>query len=102
MTFRRCFTPLLLGLFILYFSGTGAQPWLKSSILSDPKSSLVKPNLKLVQERFDEYWKSRTPELEEEGNVEEGGYQQFRRWEWFAKQRLFGLRAFVSVFDRDR
>lgn len=89
MTFRRCFTPLLLGLFILYFSGTGAQPWLKSSILSDPKSSLVKPNLKLVQERFDEYWKSRTPELEEEGNVEEGGYQQFRRWEWFAKQRLY-------------
>lgn len=66
-----------------------AQPWNKPSIIAAQQPEPMKPNLKLVQQRFEDYWKSRSPKLEEEGNVKEGGYQQFRRWEWFAKQRLY-------------
>ncbi|MBL0102930.1 MAG: T9SS type A sorting domain-containing protein [Bacteroidetes bacterium] len=64
------------------------QPWLKRDIPS-ANTPAMKPNLKEISARFDSYWKNKEVSVNEEENAEEGGYQQFKRWEWFMKQRTY-------------
>lgn len=67
-----------------------AQPWLRPSIVSGNTEQETKNNLFKISDRFDRFWKDRkVDELHEGENAEEGGYQQFRRWEWFMKQRTW-------------
>lgn len=61
-----------------------AQPRLRKSILSTEKN-----NFYSIQKEFHNYWKDKTVEKEEEENAEEGGYQQFARWEHFMKTRAY-------------
>lgn len=81
-------------LFSLIISGiflqvsVSAQPWMKPSITSVRKE-VQKPNFYNVQEKFNNYWKDREVSMKEAENAEEGGYEQFKRWEWFMKQRTF-------------
>ena len=42
-----------------------------------------------VQKAFECYWDSLEPSNVESENAEEGGWQQYKRWEWFVKQRTF-------------
>jgi photosystem II stability/assembly factor-like uncharacterized protein len=42
-----------------------------------------------VQKAFESFWKDKEASREEAENAEEGGWQQFRRWEWFMKQRTY-------------
>ena len=57
-----------------------AQPWLKRDIPSaNPEAR--KRGLKELSAAFNDYWKDKTVSTDEENNAEEGGYQQFRRWE---------------------
>jgi hypothetical protein len=65
-----------------------SQPWLKRDIpaVNEPAK---KPNLIEISQRFESYWKNKEVSVNEEENASEGGYQQFKRWEWFMKQRTF-------------
>lgn len=42
-----------------------------------------------VRKAFDTYWAGRTVSSEESENREGGGWNQYKRWEWFAGQRTF-------------
>lgn len=42
-----------------------------------------------MQQAFYAHWDSLNPSFAEGDNAEEGGYQQFKRWEWFVKQRTY-------------
>ncbi len=74
---------------LLGFGFLSAQPWMKPSMLTTKRSAVSKPNLKEVEDKFEAYWKGKNPSVDEAENREEGGYQQFRRWQWFAKQRMY-------------
>ena len=78
---------------LLPFISSG-QPWLKPAIVSNTekkseKSAQDEPNFYDIQKKFNDYWKDKQPSDNEEENVEEGGYQQFRRWEAFMKPRVY-------------
>lgn len=77
---------MLLSGVVGYSLPVSAQPWMKSSMVSS-QSEPLKPGLRRIQQKFEDYWRGKTPANEEQGNIREGGYQQFRRWEWFMKQR---------------
>ena len=49
-----------------------------------------------VQKAFNEYWKDKECGKTEGENAEEGGYEQFKRWEAFMKQRTFPSGNFPS------
>jgi len=75
------------------------QPWMKQSIVSATDKNNVQQdrdewNFYDIQKKFDEYWKDKTPSAEEGENREEGGYQQFRRWEAFMKPRVYPTGSF--------
>jgi photosystem II stability/assembly factor-like uncharacterized protein len=77
----------LLFVSIFFFISSHAQPYMKPGMVSVQGE---KPKLQDVQRAFDNYWDQREPNLmHEEENAEEGGYQQFKRWEAFMKQRTF-------------
>jgi len=76
-----------------------AQPWLKQSMVSnsnDISEPNQEPNFYDLQKKFNEYWKGKTPSNDENENREEGGYQQFKRWEAFMQQRTFPTGEFFD------
>ncbi len=77
---------LLSSAILFLFIAASAQPYMNPSILSTQGH---KTNLHDVQRAFNQYWSTREPSLVEEENAEQGGYQQFKRWEWFMEQRTF-------------
>jgi len=93
---RHTIALLFLGSILLFNFSGNAQPWLKPSILSTSPEIHSKPGFFSVQKKFNDYWKDKTPTREEEGNADEGGYQQFRRWEWFMKQRTWPSGDFLG------
>lgn len=74
-------------LLLVQFSVSG-QPWLRRDIPSANREAM-KPNLKDLSARFEEYWKTREVSINESENADEGGYEQFKRWEWFMKPRTW-------------
>jgi photosystem II stability/assembly factor-like uncharacterized protein len=63
--------------------------WQKS-LLSVQENATGKPeNFYDIQKVFNEFWKDRNPAVEESENGPYGGYQQFKRWEWFMEPRVF-------------
>ncbi len=69
-----------------------AQPWLKKSVVStstDVTEANKEPNFYDIRDKFNEYWKDKTPSENESENREDGGYQQFKRWEAFMAPRTF-------------
>jgi photosystem II stability/assembly factor-like uncharacterized protein len=46
-------------------------------------------NFYTYQKAFNEYWKNKDVDIEEEKNCAEGGWQQFKRWENFMEPRVF-------------
>jgi photosystem II stability/assembly factor-like uncharacterized protein len=83
---RRTLVLLAVALFISAMAN--AQPYLAPGMLNVPAE---KPKVTFydVQRAFENYWQDRTPSPNEEENAEEGGYQQFKRWEAFMEQRTF-------------
>lgn len=49
-----------------------------------------------VENAFNEYWKDKDGSETEEENADDGEYEQFKRWEAFAKQRTFPSGEFPS------
>jgi hypothetical protein len=76
-------------------AGLSAQPYLTPGMLNvNPGQHKI--TFYDVQRAFNNYWESRTPGEMEAENAEEGGYQQFKRWESFFKQRTFPTGLFPS------
>ncbi|MEO8085187.1 MAG: T9SS type A sorting domain-containing protein [Bacteroidota bacterium] len=76
-----------------------SQPWLKQSIVSsttDVSESKKGSNFLDIQKKFNEYWKDKAPSKNEDENREEGGFQQFKRWEAFMKPRTFPTGEFFD------
>ena len=66
-----------------------AQPWLRPALVSNRSIIPLKNNLHSIEDKFNRYWKDRNPSFREEENRAEGGYQQFKRWDWFMQQRTY-------------
>jgi photosystem II stability/assembly factor-like uncharacterized protein len=49
-----------------------------------------------LQESFNRYWEGKNISAVESENIEEGGYQQFKRAEWFLQPRVFPTGNFNS------
>src|SRR5690349_5521383 len=81
-------------LFVFSFLGS-AQPYLSSSMLNISKQP-HKVNFYDVQRAFNDYWKDKSPSANEDENAAEGGWQQFKRWEWFMGQRVFPTGSFPN------
>lgn len=84
----------IFSLTIVFFAALtlSGQPWMKSLNIPSENSSTSKKKLNFYQivNEFNKYWESKTPDMEEESeNEEEGGWQQFKRWEWFMGQRVY-------------
>lgn len=76
---------LLLMSFISY-----AQPWNRNfNQPSVQNGALIKDNFNTIRERFYEYWGERNVSEDEKENAEEGGYQQFARWEYMMRSRTY-------------
>src|SRR6185295_3569595 len=94
----KYFTHFLLPVaaFIISINGF-AQPWMKTPMVSaDEQAPDSKPTFYDIQKKFNDYWKDKTPSVNEEENREEGGYQQFKRWEWFMAPRTFPTGKFFD------
>ncbi|MEO5570193.1 MAG: T9SS type A sorting domain-containing protein [Bacteroidia bacterium] len=76
---------------------TYAQPWAKPSMLSTEQLKKKSLNFYDLQETFNRYWEGKNSSIEENENIEEGGYQQFKRAEWFLKPRVFPTGNFNSL-----
>jgi photosystem II stability/assembly factor-like uncharacterized protein len=80
-----------------FFSGTIA---IAQNFMDEPLLSQRPPAKKVtfwdMQKAFEMYWQTKTPSDTESENAEEGGYQQFKRWEWFVKQRTYPSGIFPS------
>src|SRR6187401_2019884 len=76
---KHLFLPLIV--FTSCFFSLHAQPYMKPGMVSVQGQ---KPTLHDMQRSFNGYWDEREPDQQhEENNAEEGGYQQFKRWEAF-------------------
>lgn len=93
------FFPVIAMFYACMINLSSAQPWLKQSIVSSNNAqdeAKKEPNFYDLQKKFNEYWKDKTPSVEESENREEGGYQQFRRWEAFMKPRTYPTGEFFN------
>jgi photosystem II stability/assembly factor-like uncharacterized protein len=79
----------------LICAAASAQPYLSPSMLNVSPGN-HKVSFYDVQRAFNNYWETRTASSNEEENAEEGGYQQFKRWEAFFEQRTFPRGLFPS------
>jgi photosystem II stability/assembly factor-like uncharacterized protein len=80
-----------------FFFGTvaTAQKYLNNPVLSQ-RPAEKKVTFWDIQKAFQKEWEDKTPSKIESENSEEGGYQQFKRWEWFVEQRTFPSGNFPS------
>ncbi len=70
---------------LLIISGNvTAQPWLQATA---PRES--SDNFFETQKKFHDFWKDKKVSIHEAENEEEGGYQQFARWENFIAARAY-------------
>ena len=76
------FSFLAISLWLLV-STTHAQSWTKN--IKEKNTS----NFYTYQKAFNDYWKNKDVETEEELNCSEGGWQQFKRWENFMEPRVY-------------
>lgn len=84
-------------LFFALIPGALAQPWANQSMLSTQQLKKKKLNFYDLQENFNRYWQNKKANsIEESENIEEGGYQQFKRLEWFLKPRVYPTGEFNS------
>lgn len=79
---------LLFSFFILVSYLSNAQQYLNQPVLSDRPAS-KKATFWDVEKAFNDQWNGKQPAELEGENSKEGGWQQFKRWEWFAKQRTY-------------
>ena len=72
---------------IIFFSSVNAQSGLKKTGLNSFNKG--ERNFYDIQKSFNEYWKKKSAvELNKEED-KDGEWQQFKRWEWFAEQRVY-------------
>lgn len=87
---RRLVAPILVATVCLFATPELiAQPWLRTPMMSTKPLPETKSSLERVRARFESHWEDKKPSLREEENREEGGYQQFKRWEWLMKTRSY-------------
>jgi photosystem II stability/assembly factor-like uncharacterized protein len=80
---------------LLFSSLLNAQTYLQRSVMQGGTGK-KKVTFWDVQTAFNDYWSNREISDSESENAEEGGYQQFKRWEWFMKQRTYPSGEFPS------
>ena len=61
-----------------------AQPWINKTNSTSSASTFYD-----IQRSFNDYWKDKEIDTDECKNAEEGGWQQFKRWENFMIPRVF-------------
>lgn len=65
----------------------GLLPYFSAAQTTDTPAQ---PNFYDIQRAAEEYWKDKLKSLEEREDGEiEGGYNQYKRWEWFWEDRLY-------------
>ncbi|HRH67151.1 MAG TPA: hypothetical protein PLU53_12690, partial [Bacteroidia bacterium] len=94
---KKNYPILLFFSWALFHGMANAQPWMKQTLPSS-RQEPRKPNFSDISGKFNAYWNDRKISLRDEENADEGGYQQFKRWEWFTKQRTFPSGEFFSPY----
>lgn len=79
---------------IIAFS-MNAQPYLRQSSLYNRPAERP-ATFHDIEKAFKQYWEGRQPSAVESENAKDGGWQQFKRWEWFVKQRTLPSGVFPS------
>jgi photosystem II stability/assembly factor-like uncharacterized protein len=69
---------------ILFCISLSAQPWRNAAIVSVQQNNYYD-----LQKQFHSFWNDKKIHLDEEENAENGGYQQFARWEHFMETRAY-------------
>ena len=73
------------------------ENWQKALVSTENDKQTDKPvNFLDIQKVFNDFWRDRTPSTEEYENGPFGGYQQFKRWEWFMEPRTFPTGEFFD------
>src|SRR5437016_6218583 len=88
----------LFSLFVFTFIlaiNVDAQPFKNQSVLKGRPTD-KKVTFWDVEKAFNEFWENKKVSENESENAEEGGWQQFKRWEWFTKQRTFPSGVFQN------
>ncbi len=90
MQFR---TKLISAVIFFFFASAGleAQEWMKNI----PQKKDI--TFYDIQKTFNDYWAGKAPSATEEGNLEDGGYQQFKRWEKFMEPRVYPSGKFNAL-----
>ncbi|HEU4718694.1 MAG TPA: T9SS type A sorting domain-containing protein [Bacteroidia bacterium] len=94
----------LLSMVILFAATAFAQDYLNQPNLHNRPAD-KKATFWDIQKAFETAWDGRTPSDTESENEEGGGWQQFKRWEWFAEQRTYPSGNFPDpgiLFDQYR
>ncbi len=78
-------------IFLFFNTILSAQEWMKN--IPNKKDATFYD----IQKAFNDYWKNETPSAYEQNNKEEGGYQQFKRWENFMEPRVYPSGKFNSL-----
>src|SRR6267154_4342308 len=89
---------LLAAVLVCACTGSFAQvAWQKSIVAAHEEEKADKPaNFYDIQKAFNDYWKDKTPSFDEHDNGMYGGYQQFKRWEWFMEPRVYPTGEFFD------
>lgn len=83
---------LLIAVLVLFVLTASAQ-WMNTPMPSTTNNNAdqteKKQNFHDIQKVFYDYWKDKTPSYDEQENAPFGGYERFKRWEWFMKPRTY-------------
>lgn len=80
----------VLVILLLSINVSNAQRWI--NYVDSTEAS----NFYGYQKAFNKFWKGKNVEQEEELNCQEGGWQQFKRWEAFMEPRVYPSGNFIS------
>lgn len=80
--------------FVVCVSSINAQSWLKEAGTDSIINS--KSNFYDIQKTFNEYWKKKSVNERDTEENKDGEWKQFKRWEWFAEQRVYPSGSFFD------
>ncbi|MEO0312256.1 MAG: hypothetical protein RIQ89_1913 [Bacteroidota bacterium] len=85
---KQLSTYLLLNLIFLS-SLSYSQPWMRTPLTSNSNENVDPDNYYNIKQKFNQYWESHPSSDNEHENAEEGGFQQFKRWQHFIEPRVY-------------
>ncbi len=84
---------------LVFITLSASAQWMNTpmpSTTNNADQAEKKQNFHDIQKIFNDYWKDKSPSEDEQANAPFGGYQQFKRWEWFMEPRTYPTGEFFD------